>query len=295
MKRELSELRKTYGEKITLLERLLIQARQELLLSEQRNEITALIAVMLRSLFCKDRSGIPLITSTQLENDFIFPLRNSFEAYNELKGTLLVEYKITGDKCCFISTSLSADQVPRNYLSFNNWISEIVVDFKMEGYPPLSREEVIKTIADKNGAHYDVNLDKYSACLESGKVVFLEFVIDGQKCLFDSKNLLSETLLTIADEVLFSYKYLRSPELTAPSQSENVINVFDFSVENWSRYKYSICPPTVNKYNTNKYYPCSITTHPLMTYNLKFRERWFNVGVIRIDGLDKGSIGECAS
>ena len=285
MKRDLSRLRKAYGEKIALLERLLNQAKQETVLSEQRNELAALIAVMLRSLFCKDQSGKPLITSAQLENDFVFPLRNNLEAFNELKGTMLVGYRINGNKCCFNSISLSAEQVPSYYLAFNSWISEIVVDFKMEGYPPLSREEVIKIIADKNGAHYDVILDKYSACLESGKLVFLHFVIDGQNCLFDSRNLFAETLLSIADEVLFSYKYLRRPELTEPSKSEKVLNVFDYSVENRKRYKYSICPQNINKYNTNKYYQCLITTHPLVTYNLKFRERVFKVGVVRFDGL----------
>lgn len=70
-----------------------------------------------------------------------------------------------------------------------------VIDFKEEGYPPLSREEVIKTVADKNGAHDDVTLDKYSACLKEGEVVFLEVVIGGQKCLFDGCNLLSGTVL----------------------------------------------------------------------------------------------------
>lgn len=265
------------------MESLLNQARKAEVLSEQRNEMAALIAVMLRSLFCKDRTGTPLISSSQLEDNFIFPFRNSLEVYNELKGTMLVEYRIEKEICTFSASSLSPEQVPKNYLSFFSWINEVVIDFKEEGYPPLSREEVIKTIADKNGAHYDVNLDKYSACLEDGKVVFMEVEIIGQKCLFDSRNLLSETVLSIADEVVFSYKYLRRPELTSPTMTDMEFRIFKYKCGDRSKYKYSICIPEINKYNTNRFYPCTITAHPHTTFDLKFRNRSFNVGVVRAE------------
>lgn len=287
MKRELSTLRRTFGEKISLMENLLNQARKAEVLSEQRTEMAALIAVMLRSLFCKDRSGIPLISSSQLEYNFIFPLRSSLEVYNELKGTMLVEYRINKEMCTFSASSLSPDQVPVNYLSFFSWINEVVIDFKEEGYPPLSREDVIKIVADKNGAHYDVNLDKYSACLETGNVVFLDVVMDGRKCLFDCRNLLTETILSIADEVVFSYKYLRRPELTSPTVTDMELRIFDYRCGDRSKYKYSICSPEINKYNTNRFYSCTITTHSFNTYNLLFRKRYFNVGVVRAEELIK--------
>ena len=287
MKRDLATLRSAFGQKIDFLGRLLNQAKQEAIMSEQRNEIAAIIAVILRSLFCKDSSGIPLISSSQLEGNFIFPLRSSLEVYNELKGTMLVEYRINGEMCCFSASSLSPDQVPVNYLSFYSWINEVVIDFKAEGYPPLSREDVIKTIADKNGAHYDVNIDKYSACLETNKVVFLEVLIDGKKSLFDSCNLLTETMLSIADEVLFSYKYLRRPELTSPKMSDLELRIFAYRCGERNRYKYSICSSMINKYNTNRFYPCSITTYPFATYYLKFRESYFRVGVVRAEEIIK--------
>lgn len=285
MKKDLSVIRKAFGEKITLLERLLNQARQEAITSEQRKELAALIAVMLRALFCKDGKGTSLISSCQLETDFIFPLRNNMEVYNELRGTMLVDYRISGEKCCFHATSLPSDQVPVNYLSFYSWVNEVVVDFKMDGYPPLSREEVIKIIADKNGAHYDVNLEKYSECLESGHVVFLEVLIGGEKCLFDGRNLLTETILAIADEALFSYHYLRRLEITSPSASEFELNLFDYSDEKWKRYKYSICSPVINKYNSNRFYPCTIKTYPFMTYNVTLKKRIFRVGVVDVEAL----------
>lgn len=81
-----------------------------------------------------------------------------------------------------------------------------VIDFKEEGYPTLSREEVIKTVADKNGAHDDVTLDKYSACLKEGEVVFLEVVIGGQKCLFDGCNLLLKQYLEDYDLLVDSLR-----------------------------------------------------------------------------------------
>lgn len=270
-----------------LMESLLNQARQEEILSEQRNENAALIAVMLRSLFCIDQKGAPLILSSQLEDNFIFPLRSSLEVYNELKGTMLVEYRINKEVCTFSASSLSPDEVPVNYLSFFSWINEVVIDFKEEGYPPLSREEVIKTIADKYGAHYDVDLDKYSACLETGEVVFLEVMMDGKKCLFDGRNLLTETVLSIADEVVFSYKYLRRPELTSPTLSDWELRIFDYKCGKRRKFKYSICSAKINQYDTNKFYPCTITTHPFTTYNLLFRKRYFKVGVVRAEEFIK--------
>ena len=191
------------------------------------------------------------------------------------------------DKSSAKKSSLSPDQVPVNYLSFYSWINEVAVDFKAEGYPPLSRGEVIKIVADKIGAHYDVEYDKYSACLEEGAVVFLEIMLKEGKRLFDPCNLLIETVLSIADEVLFTYKYLRRPELTSPKQAEFELNVFEYRCGDRSKYKYAICSSAVNKYNTNRFYPCTITTHPFTTYDLKFRERYFNVGVVRAEDVLK--------
>lgn len=285
MKRELSALRKAFGDKMVLLEHMLSKARLETIMSGNRNETAALIAVMLRTLFCKDRQGVPLIVSSQLEDNFLFPLRNNMEVYNELKGTMLVEYCINEERCCFSASSLTPDRVPANYLTFNSWISEVVIDFKMEGYPPLSREEVIKTFADKNGAHYDVNIDKYSACLVTGDVVFLDVFMDGKKICFDGDNLLTETVLSIADEVVFTYKYLRRPELSSPAASDFELSIFDYSCDDRKRFKYSICSPAINRYNNNRFYPCEITTGPFTTYNLRFKNRLYRVGIVRIDDM----------
>ena len=283
MKRSVSTLRHSFGDKVTLLERLLNQSKNESPLSALRNEYAYTIAVILRSLYCKDASGIPLVESSQFVDDIIYPFRNPLDVFNEFKGTMLVDYEISNDRCCFSASSLSDNLVPSSYLSYYSWINEVVVDFKMEGYPPLTRGEVIKTVADKNGAHFDVNLDKYSAGLEQGKVIFLTIIINGEEYLFDCRNLLTETVLSIADEVVFSYKYLRNYELTSQSTSEFVLFVYNYSIGECCKYKYSICSPIVKKYNTNKYYPCEVTTYPWSTYELRFSDRAFSVGIIHVE------------
>ena len=283
MKRSVSTLRHSFEDKVTLLERLLNQAQQESTLSKMRNEYAYAVAVILRSLYCKDSSGIPLVESSQLVDAIIYPFRNPLDVFNELRGTMLVDYEISKSRCCFSSSSLSINLVPSSYLSYYSWINEVVVDLKMEGYPPLTRGEVIKTIADKNGAHFDVDLDKYSDCLEQGNIVFLTITIDGETCLFDCRNLLTETVLSIADEVVFSYKYLRNYELTSQATSNFALYVFDYSIGDRCKYKYAICSPIIKKYNTNKYYQCEITTYPWPTYELRFRGRIFRIGIIRVE------------
>lgn len=288
MNRTISELRKTFGTKISVLENLLHHAEEEDCQTDERKEYASQVAVILRSLFCKDRSGIPLIESAQLEDYFLFPLHSLCEPYNELKETQLVGYSFMGDRFYFSACSLSEDEVPRAFLSFYWWINEVVIDFKMKGFPPLSRAEVIKTVADRNGAHVDVEIDKYTECLKRNGSMFITVVDNGKERDVDCSNLLTETVISIGYELLYSYRFLRKPELSSPSLSQRVFIVFDYSSDKWKRYKYAISPAMVNDYNTNHSYNCVITRFPISTLRLEYRKRLFTVFVARVeDMIDK--------
>lgn len=65
-------------------------------------------------------------------------------------------------------------------------------------------------------------------------------------------------------------------------------NIFDYSTNDKNEYygyKYSICSPIINRYNTNHYYPCEITSSPFTTYLLKFRNREFRVGLVKVEDV----------
>lgn len=43
------------------------------------------------------------------------------------------------------------DIIYNTYLDFKSWIHESIIDFKDDSFPPISRWDVIKLIADKRG------------------------------------------------------------------------------------------------------------------------------------------------
>lgn len=279
------ELRKEFGAKVQSLSRLLKLAEAEEIESEGRVETLSSVAVVLRSLFCKDRHGIPLVVSSGFDKTMLFPLRNSLEAYNIHKESLLVGVSIRDNKCSFICNEypFSVTRVPSAYLSYNNWINEVVIDFKREGFPPLSRAQVIKLFADRRGAHFDIEIDPYTALLKSEGIASMGILIDGVEGNAECANLISETVMSIAQEVVFAYNYLREPILYDAGESECILNVFDYSEQENNRFKFSVCSPIIHNYNTNDAYECRISQHPLRQSSLLFRRRFFDVHVVNIN------------
>ena len=107
------------------------------------------------------------------------------------------------------------------WLSYERWLEEIVIDFKQSEYEPISRKRIIRLISDKQGAHVDNNVIKFVDLARSQNVMPISFFCsDGQDCTYDCANLLVETVITIAKEVVYAYELSRDfyPSYVSDSQ-----------------------------------------------------------------------------
>lgn len=287
MKRSELELRKTFKRKVTVIEKYLDMVCQEEPLSELRQEISSQIAVNLRALFCKS-SCEPLISSARMESYLIFPLYNSLTPFNELGDFLLVSNQFKEQKCTFKSETdfrLDGTQVPSIWLSYKSWINQIVIDIKAADYAPLTRLEIIKIMADREGAHVDPRIHPFVNLIESKNVMPFRVMIGDNECEADCSNLLCETIITMAKEVTFSYKYLNKPPIMWPRKLDQgfMLRVFDYSDEKNNRYKFAVCADGPNLYDTNSKWPCKISSHPISSYELLFKNAIFPVDIIQIE------------
>ena len=282
MKWRENELRKKFATRIKNLEKQFNQAKSEPLMSEDREEIISIMAVSLRSLFCQDSSGTPLIVSAGFDQTVLFPLQSRMAPYNELRETLLVNYTINGNCCSFSSQDpfFKHNKVASSYLSYCNWINEIVIDIKQKGFPPLTRGEIIKIVADKEGAHLDVNYHPFTELLLSTNIMDIEVWNGGVICEAKCSNLLYETILAIAEEAIYSCKHLIRPIVRRQKLSSSILRVFDYSEGIKKRFKYAIGPTDINDYNTNRDFQCSIKHYPLYHSDILFGSRFFDVYII---------------
>ena len=291
MKRTILELRKMFKTKVASIEKLLDTVSKEDLLSEHRKEFLALVAVELRAMFCYS-GGEPLIKTAEMTKDMIFPLYDRLTPFNELSDFFLVVNDRVKDKVSYFRsstiTALDGSKVPTTWLSYYSWINQIVVDFKTDGYPPLTRAEIIKIVADKNGAHVDPKGHPYLDMMNPFNNGWLVISINGegqQPFDVDCENVLCETVYSIAKEVVFSYKYMNKPPIMWPAKSKPDFNarVYDYSDEKNKRYKFTVCAPDVKQYNSNRLYPCTITDFPVHAYDLLFKSRTFFVEMIKVE------------
>ena len=154
-------------------------AAQEELGSDERNDIIAQIAVALRTLFCT-ASSQPLIKTAKMEQDLYFPLQDAGAPDNMLSYFLLAGRRFIQDgKCCFeYHMPLKDNMVPRTIMSYKSWLSEAVIDLKLKGFPPMTRRDVIRIVADKIGAHVDENLHPVMSEIEPANKWQLTVAID---------------------------------------------------------------------------------------------------------------------
>ena len=112
-------------------------------------------------------------------------------------------------------------------------------------------------------------------------------IVDGKEYDADCSNLLYETIVSIAEEVVFSYKFLNKPHISPRQPRQDyMLNVYEYSIDKEKRYKYTICKNGINLYNTNRYWQCTIKSFPIESYDLLFRSRVFGVSIIAIDNCD---------
>ena len=141
-------------------------------------------------------------------------------------------------------------------------------------------------LADKDGAHTDENIDPFLTSLKTTYGTRLNITIANEDCEVDCSNLLSETVLSIAIEAVFAFKY-HPKVLRYGHELDRLLRVLDYSFDKYKRYKYMICTPAVNQYSTNRLYDCQIMDYPIGMVDLQFLDRLFRVYVI-----DVGRLGE---
>lgn len=280
-------LRDKYKIKIDALEKHLKGVFQEPLQSALRIELAAEIAVILRNLFCYS-GGRPLIKTAQMDKELLFPFYDHWAALNELSDIILVSNRTQDHHCTFESSlpfELDGTKVPSTWLTYQSWVNHIVFDLKMEGDPPLTRENVIKILADKDGAHTDESIDPFLSSLKTTYGTRFNMTIANDDCDVECSNLLSETVLSIAIEAVFAFKY--HPKVWRYGHvQDRLLRVFDYSFDKYKRYKFMVCTPEVNQYSTNRLYDCQIKDYPIGMVDLQFIDRSFPVYVIDVENLD---------
>lgn len=175
--------------------------------SEKRMAIAIDIAVHLRAIFGSSNGGT-LISKTGYDKEVIFPFYNAMEPLNLLPTYLLVASRIKDGHATFISeVYMKKERVPVVYLSYDSWINEVVVNYKIKDYEPLSRLKVIKILADNLGAHVDSKIDEYIDIIHKSNIMPAKMIVEGLECTVNCENLLTETTISIAKELIFAYEY----------------------------------------------------------------------------------------
>lgn len=286
-KRSIDEMIVEFSDKIQLLKTMLGLALNSSDYAA-RAQFASNMAVTLRMLVCPDvDGGNPLVKLTRIKTNILFPFQHNMEAFNELKGYLLTNITIKDGECFF---HYDGDLVPNdnvccNYLSYYNWVHEVVVDFKHQDYPPLSRNDVIHIVADKMGAHYQQEVDKNVYLIENNNVMDVKVMIDGVECKVNCSNLFTETILCIASELIYSYEYFSGKHPKRDGIAEYMLYLFDFDAGGKHRYKYCLAKDSINLYNTNRFYDCKMSKTVSHVNYLKFREREFQVLIIDTNNI----------
>lgn len=294
MKRSVVDLRKKLKAKINAIESFLKLVTQEGLEPDQREEFISQIAVELRVLYCYS-NGDPLIRTAQMEKQLYFPLCSRITPLNELKDFILVGMHAQNGVCTFSSIAdLDRNRLYSDWLSYQSWINEVVVDIKTEEYPPLSRAEVIKLVANKEGAHVDIEIPRFVELINTTNVMQVSYFVGDKEYDADCRNLLYETILSIAKEAVFSYHYTANLVMLQQKKSDFSLAVYDYSGEKTKRYKYMFFKPGgINLYNTSRVNHCKITVHATYVYNMLKGSRFYPVEMIKVDECDL-SISEWA-
>lgn len=248
-----------------------------------RAEYASGVAVCLRALLSKDSRGIPLIQSSGHYRKMLFPLINVIGPFNQLPGTDLVGMTIIDNQCMyrFDGEVIPKDKVPYVLLAYDDWMDEVVCDFKLKDYPPLSRAELIKIVADKTGAHFDVDIEKNINLIETHNVMPLRFFVGDNEAEADTSNLFTEIILSIASELLYAHDYFKNPRPIRMETSDKSFIIYDYSDKKHKRLKYLyIRDGGVNLINTNPYFDCSISKKMSHLYRVKFRDRIFKLAIL---------------
>ena len=270
------ELKKECRSKIEILEELIELSKTKQLGSKTREEYAILIAIVLRTLTCRVSGSDGLIKQCEYDKNLLFPLYDPIEVFNLLPSYRLIQFKVNNNKVALeVKDDLqNNERIYKTYLSFDPWLYEAVIDFKDKDYPPLSRYEIIRLIADKRGAHFDPNLDGRLYKITHEYV--LPIIIEGQA---SNENLYTETIIGIAEELIFSFRYFAEAKPMFVN-TEDFIYIQEYDNQPKNTFKYLRAKTQINAYNANQHFKCKTEEKEGQIYKITFREKPFLVAII---------------
>lgn len=279
--RTTSELERTFQQKIRYIAEQVKNATQNPLLSEMREEYANQIAVTLRTLVTYTSSCESLAKRCGYDKKLFFPLYDPIAACNLVSQYNLVNVTWNNDRMgtfCVKDDLADNQRVHTTYMTFDCWKSESVIDFLSNDFAPLSREQVIRIVADKLGAHVDSKIEEHLYKVENDHILPVLLEVDGTVYYGDGKNLFTETILGIAMELVFGYKYTCWGSFKTAGDPKYLL----FTQAYGTTKKYVVSRVHINAYNANRFFPCEITECSLKRFIVPFRQREFDVGIIGV-------------
>ena len=281
MKKTKEELMQSYSSKIAYL-RLQLNAGRELdLRSELRDEYANNIAVTLRTLLCYVSGTESLCKRCDLQDKLFFSLHSGLSAVNILPTYELVDIKYCNDYATFVS---SAEPLPQgclyhHYLTYSSWLQEIVIDFKKEGYEPLSRKDVIRIVADRMGAHVDSEYDPNLYLIAKENILPIIIQTEKGEAKSFGRNLFTETILSITEELLIADSCLGRLQFKQIKKSELKLYIQKYE----KGYKYVLFPEKINPDNSNPFYECTIFEAAPQEQTIIYQGKQFRITLIDVD------------
>ena len=278
-----NDLIHSFEQKIQYLTEQIAIATNKPILSAIREEYANNIAVALRSMVTYTSSCESLMKRCGFDYSVFFPLYDSIAALNILPQYNLVQIfwnsKNRMGTFCVADDIDNKEIVRKTYMTFDNWKNESVIDFHSNDFPPLSREKVIRIVADKLGAHVDSRIEEHLYKVESDHILPIFFEQDGTVYYGDGRNLFTETILGIAKELVFAYTYSSWKNLVSAGKPESYLYTQDY--QGAKKYVvHKICDIKINAYNANPFFQCTVTEEKLNRFKVVFRDRMYNIGII---------------
>lgn len=199
--KDYNELNKTFNEKCLFLAEQVKQIDLNAPGSILRNQYADGLSVLLRNLVVdRGKKQVSLVSQLKLNDKLIFraKLTGLSGPNNLVSESKLVNYNLSNDQLMYITDNKTDNS---NYIKFDVWLNEIVIDNKDKEDNLVTRRDVILVIADKEAAHTDSDYETvyYKICIQ--KKMNFKINLNG-KFYTPENNLYKESLVTIAKEFL---------------------------------------------------------------------------------------------
>lgn len=206
-RKDFCELKSVFNEKCLFLAEQLKQIESFALGSILRNQYADGLSVILRNLIIdRGTKQISLMTQLGITNKLIFKAKVTGLAglNNLVSESKLASYSLSNDQLMYVANNKTDDN---NYINYDTWLNEIVIDNKDPEDNLVTRRDVILVIADKEAAHTDSDYERiyYKICVQKK----MNFRIDYNGKLYTpDNNIYKESLITISKEFLESVNIL---------------------------------------------------------------------------------------